>query len=72
MFSTISKVITIVIQFMSLGINIFLALLRAHFNTRLTARAKMSQGRAQNIFMTANINSILLFQSGLASPIILG
>ena len=35
---------------MFLGINIFWALLRAHFNPRLTARAKMSLSRAQNIF----------------------
>ena len=45
---------------MSLGINIFWALLRAHFNPRLTARAKMSLSRAQNKFMPANINSIVL------------
>ena len=56
-----SKVI-IVIEFMFAGINIFWALLRAHFNPRLTARAKMSLSRAQNIFMPANINSkIVLF-----------
>ena len=55
-----SKVITIVIEFMFLGINIFWALLRTHFNPRLTARAKMSLSRAQNIFMPANINSIVL------------
>ena len=34
----------------------FKALLRAHFNPRLTTRAKMSLSRAQNIFMPANIN----------------
>ena len=45
---------------MFLGINIFWALLRAHFNPRLTAQAKMSLSRAQNIFMLANINSIVL------------
>ena len=55
-----SKVIIIVIEFMFLGINMFWALLRAHFNPRLTARAKMSLSRAQNIFMLANINSIVL------------
>ena len=55
-----SKVIMIVIEFMFLGINIFWALLRAHFNPRLTARAKMSLSRAQNINMPANINSIVL------------
>ena len=55
-----SKVIIIVIEFMFLGINIFWALLRANFNPRLTAWAKMSLSRAQNIFMPANINSIVL------------
>ena len=60
-----SKVIIIVTEFMFLGINIFWALLRAHFNPRLTARAKMSLNRAQNIFMSANINSIVLLLSGL-------
>ena len=40
---------------MFLGINIFWALLRAHFNPRLTARAKISLSRDQNIFMPANI-----------------
>ena len=49
---------------MLLGINIFWALLRAHFNPRLTARAKMSLSQAQNIFMPANINSIVLFCEG--------
>ena len=53
--------IIIVIEFMFLGINIFWALLRAHFNPGLTARAKMSLSRAQHIFMPANINSIVLF-----------
>ena len=55
-----SKVIIIVIEFMFLGINIFWALLRAHFNPRLTARAKMTLSRSQNIFMPADINSIVL------------
>ena len=59
-----SKVITIVIEFMFLGINIFWALLRAHFNPRLTARAKMSLSRAQNIFMSTNINSIVIYIAG--------
>ena len=53
----------IVIEFMFLGINIFWALLRAHFNSRLTARAKMSPSRAQNTFMPANINAIVLLLS---------
>ena len=52
--------IIILTEFMFLGINIFWVLLRAHFNPRLTARAKMSLSRAQNIFMPANINSIVL------------
>ena len=56
-----SKVIVIVIKFMFLDVSIFWALLRAHFNPRLTARAKRSLSRTQNIFMPANINSIVLF-----------
>ena len=56
-----SKVIIIVIEFMFLGINISWALLRAHFNPCLTDRAKMSLSHAQNIFMSMNINSIVLF-----------
>ena len=55
-----SKVIIIVIEFMFLGINIFWALLRAHFNPRLMAWATMSLSWAQNIFMPKNINSIVL------------
>ena len=56
------KEIKIVIQFMFVGLDMFLALLRAHFNSRLTARAKMSLSRTpdQNIFMQANIKSIVL------------
>ena len=60
MLSVPSKVIMIVTEFMFLGINMFWALLRAHFNPRLMAQAKMSLNRAQNIFMPANINSIVL------------
>ena len=67
-----SKVIIIVIEFMFLGINIFWALLRAHFNPRLTARAKTSLSRAQNIFMPANINSIVLLQVGLGQKRVKG
>ena len=37
----------------------FLALLRAHFIPRY-ARAKMSLTRAKNIFMPANVNSIVI------------
>ena len=58
-FSMSSNVI-VVVQFMFSGINIFWALLRVHFNPRLMARAKMSLSRARNIFMPANINSIVL------------
>ena len=46
---------------MFLAINIFSALLRAYFNPRLAARAKMRLSRAQNIFLPANINSTDLF-----------
>ena len=55
-----SKVIIIVIEFTFLGINIFWALLRAHFNPRLMAWAKTSLSWAQNIFMPVNINSVVL------------
>ena len=51
--------IIIVIEFILLGINIFWALLRAHYNCRLTTRAKMILSRAQNIFVPANINSVV-------------
>ena len=57
-----SKVMVIVIEFMFLGINIFWALLRAHFNPCLTAQAKMSLSQAQKIFMPTNINSIVLLK----------
>jgi len=46
-----SKEIITVIQFIFLGINIFWALLRAHFDPHLTARAKMSLSGAQIIFV---------------------
>ena len=59
-FSMPPKVIIIVIQFMFLGISIFWTLIRAHFNPCLTARTKRSPSRAQNIFMPANINSVVL------------
>ena len=62
-FSMPSKVIIIEIQFMFLGIHIFWTLLRAHFNPRLTVRVKMSLSRAQNIYMLASINSIVLVSS---------
>ena len=37
----------------------FLALLRPYFNLRY-ARAKVSLSRAKNIFMPANINSVVI------------
>ena len=43
---------------MLLGINIFWALLRAHFNPHVTAWAKMTPTQAHDIFMSTNINSI--------------
>ena len=45
-----SKVAIIVTEFMFLGMNIFWALLRAHFNPRLTARAKMSESGPKHIY----------------------
>ena len=48
-FSMLPRVIIIVMLFMFLDINIFWSLLRAHFNPRLTAWAKISLSRAQNI-----------------------
>lgn len=45
---------------MFVSINMFCALLRAHFNARLTDRAKMSTSRPQNISKPANIYSIVL------------
>ena len=47
---------------MFLGINMFLALLRANFNP-CYARAKMILSRAKNIFMPANVNSIVILTS---------
>ena len=55
-----SKVIITVIQFMSLGLIIFRALLRAHFAPRPKSRAKVSRSQAQNIVMPANIDPIVL------------
>ena len=44
-----------------LGHKHVLGLSQAHFSPRLATRAKMSLSRAQNMFMPANINSIVLF-----------
>ena len=48
-------------QFMFLGINIFLAFLRAHCYPRLNLNPKMSLSLAQNTFMPMNINTTVLF-----------
>ena len=45
---------------MFLGINIFWALLRAHFNPLLMAQARVSLSWGQNTFMPGNKNSIVL------------
>ena len=52
------KVIIIVIELIFLGINMFLALLRAHFNPRYV-QAKMILSPVKNIFMPAKVNSIV-------------
>ena len=44
---------------MFFGVNMFWALLSAHFSPRY-ARAKMSLSRAQNIFTPVNINYIVI------------
>ena len=54
-FSMPSKTIIIV-----LGHKYVLGPSQTHFSPRLAARAKMSLSRAQNIFMPANINSIVI------------
>ena len=46
----------------------FLALIRTHFNPRY-ARAKMSLTRAKNIFMPANINSIVILKAPRAAAL---
>ena len=64
-----SKVI-VVLEFMVLGIDTFWVPLRAHFNPRLTTRAKMNLNWAQNIFMPKNTNSIVLLETaGRVCPI---
>ena len=55
--------IIIVIKLTFFSINISWAILGAHFNLHLTAEAKMSLGRAQNIFMAMNITSVVLLSS---------
>ena len=49
-------VIIIITEFMFLGINMFLALLIAHFNPHY-AWAKMILSWAKNILMPVNVNS---------------
>ena len=56
-----SKMIIIVIDSLFFGMNIFWALLRAHFNHHQMAWIKMSLSQAQNIIIPVNINSIVLF-----------
>ncbi len=53
--------VIIVIQLMFLGINMFLSPSQTHFNPRC-ARAKMSLSWAKNIFMPANMNSIVIIK----------
>ena len=48
----------------------FWALLRLIFSPRLAARAKMSLSRAQNVFMPANINSIVILHEAEQSVVI--
>ena len=55
----------IVIELMFLGINMFLALLRAHFNPRYV-QAKMIPSRAKNVFMPANVDSIVILFSSIS------
>ena len=55
-----SEVIIIVIELMFLGVNMFLALLRAHFSPCLRLGLKWAWSRAKNIFTPANINSIVI------------
>ena len=57
MLSMPSIVITIEIQFLFLAINMFWALLRAHFNPSLGVRAKLILGGAHDdIFMPTIVN----------------
>ena len=48
----------------SMPSKVIITLPRAHFNPRLAVRTKMSLTRAQNKFMAANMNSIVLLQIG--------
>ena len=43
-------------------IDMFWALLKAHFNPLLAAQVKFSLSLAQNILMSANTNSLVLLQ----------
>ena len=55
-----SKMITVVLQFIFLAINMLRVLLRAHFSPCLMAGAEMNLSWAQNIFMPMNMYSIVL------------
>jgi hypothetical protein len=49
-------------QLMFLGINIFLSLVRTHFNPRYTRASKISLCRAKNIFnLCPRISTLLLY-----------
>ena len=55
---------------MCLGVNMLLALLRAHFSS-LATRAKMSLSQAKNrIFTPANINSLVILLSSMKLEIL--
>ena len=64
-----SKIVVILIELIFLDINMFLALLRTHFNSRY-AQAKI--GRAENIFMPANNNLMYKVKRtpGLQGPVV--
>ena len=63
------KITTVIQLFMFLGINIFWALLRAHFKPCLTAYAKMNLRQAQNKFLPMNMNSIVLLARALQATV---
>lgn len=48
---------------MFVGINMFLVLLKAHFNPRPTTRPEMTLSQALNIFVPAKINSLVYLLS---------
>ena len=48
---------------MFVGINMFLVLLKAHFNPHPTTRPEMTLSHALNIFVPAKINSLVYLLS---------